>query len=404
MLKSRRLSPAFCAALLAILLGCATSQAAPITVNLRVEGSTKTLYEGPVSTEAIPASPGLTTKSSEGAHPCDVKDNGVNEGFGVEAATPTAALHSAATASSLTFDAKWSKGLNDFFVTQVGSDVNGGAPEFPSWGYAVNYTTAGVGGCQFQLAAGSEVLWAYNYFNLPHLLKLTGPASASTGSSFSVHVADAQTGEPISGASIGEVAAGVTTPLASGATTDAGGNASISLASVGSVTLKATRKDAVRSNGLSVCLHNGNDGSCGTTVPGVVPQPPVQKPLAPEGDVAKLAGIRSGHVYRRRFAPRVLSGIVEIRTGGTLRDVRISLARRYRGHCSEFSGSKARFVRVRRCGGKRFFSVGGAQSFSYLLPAPLPPGGYVLEMQAIESNGQVTKLVDGISHVSFRVG
>src|SRR5207237_809692 len=152
-------------------------------------------------------------KSGNGAHACDVKDNGMNGGFGVAAATPTAALADAAAANGLAFDASWSTGFNDFFVTQVGSDIEGGPPEFPAWGYAVNYTTAGVGGCQFQLAPGSEVLWAYNYFNLAHLLELLAPTSANSGTAFSVHVADAQTGQPISGASIGEVAGGVTTPI-----------------------------------------------------------------------------------------------------------------------------------------------------------------------------------------------
>src|SRR5207245_7312821 len=132
--------------------------------------------------------------------------NGSNEGFGAAAATPTAALYTAASANGLAFDASWSTApLNDFFVKQVGSDVNGGEPEFPSWGYAVNFTTAGVGGCQFQLAPGSEVLWAYNYFNLAHLLALSGPSAVSVGAPFTVHVSDGQTGEPISGAKLGEV-------------------------------------------------------------------------------------------------------------------------------------------------------------------------------------------------------
>ena len=53
--------------------------------------------EGPVTTEAIPARPGLTTESSEGAHQCDVKDNGLDEGFAAAAANPTTALHTEAS-------------------------------------------------------------------------------------------------------------------------------------------------------------------------------------------------------------------------------------------------------------------------------------------------------------------
>jgi hypothetical protein len=402
MLISRKISIALPGALLALLLCCATSFAAPITVELRVEGSSKTLFEGPVSTEGVLASPGISTASSGGAHPCDVKDNGSNGGFGVSAPTPITALYEAAKAAGLSFDATWSGSFNDFLISQVGNDMNGGAPEFPSWGYAVNYTTAGVGGCQFQLASGSEVLWAYNYFNLPHLLRLSGPAVVNAGTPFAVHVADAQTGESISGATIGELLAGLTTTLASSSTTDASGNATVSLASDGSVTLKASRvADSVRSNGLVLCVHNGNDGTCGTTVPGA--QPPVPAKPGFEGDRTRIAVPRNGRVYRRGFAPRILSGVVETRAGGTLRQVRISLERRYRGRCFQFSGSRARFVRVHRCGGRRFFSVGGAQSFSYLLPAPLPSGRYVFDMQAVEADGRVTKLLRGTSHVLFRV-
>jgi hypothetical protein len=404
MLSFRRAFLVLLGALLVAVSACSTSVAAPITVNLRVEGSTSTIFEGAVSTEA-PAAPGIATKSSEGTHLCDFSHNGTHEGFPAIGPTPTAALYDAATANGLTFDAKWSKSLNDFFITQVGSDIQGGAPEFPAWGYAVNYTTAEVGGCQFLLAAGSEVLWAYNFFNLPHLLKLSGPATASVGAQFTLQVADGQTGEPISGAAIGELVAGVTTAIPSSGVTDATGNASVSLPHAGRVTLKATAGKSVRSNGVVVCVHNGSDGTCGTTVPTKGVGPVQTHTAAPpfEGDLARITGIKNEGAYRRRFAPRELSGTVEIRTGGTLRQVRIGLQRRYRGRCFEFSGRKVRFVRVRRCGTLRLFPIGSAQSFSYLLPAPLPPGRYVFEMQAVEDSGHPTRLLDGTSRVAFLV-
>ena len=257
---SRRIALAVAAALSLPLLLSAEAFAAPIIVNLRVEGSSGTLFEGPVSTEAPPA-PGIATSSSEGAHLCDFKDNGGHEGFGPAGATPTAALYDAASATGLPFDAKWSKSLNDFFITQVGGDLEGGPPEFASWGYAVNYTSAEVGGCQFLLAPGSEVLWAYNYFNLHHLLKLTGPATANAGTPFVVHVSDGQTGEPLSNVAIGQAPAGAAPPPPSppGSLTDAAGNLTVTLTAAGTATLKATRGDSVRSNGLPVCVHNGND-------------------------------------------------------------------------------------------------------------------------------------------------
>jgi hypothetical protein len=389
------------------LAGAAASASGAIPVNLRVEGSTQTLFEGTVSSEPLALPGGMATKSSEGAHPCDFKDNGSNGGFGPSASTPTAALYEAATAQGLAFDATWSATFNDFLVTQVGGDVNGGAPEFASWGYAVNFTTAGVGGCQFQLASGSSVLWAYNYFNLPHLLSLAGPSAAEAGGPFTVHVADGQTGEPLAGASIAEVAGGVTTPIASTAPTDVRGDTTVVLARAGVATLKATRSDAVRSNALAVCVYAGGDGTCGTSVapPGAVAGPAATRAgsVLQAVLIARILGVRAGHTYPRRLAPRVLRGVVHLSGGAVLRQVRIRLQRRYRARCFNFSGTRERFARSRSCAAASFFIVGSAQSFSYLLPARLPPGRYTFELQAIDGRGQSSRLVDGVSHVVFRV-
>jgi hypothetical protein len=410
MFVSGRFSPLRC--LVGLLIGplvgllLSASACAAISVNVRIEGSAKTLFEGPVSTEGIVAPPGISTPSSGGAHSCDVKDNGSNGGFGTVAATPTAALYDAAVAHGLTFDASWSNSFSDFLVSQVGTDINGGAPEFPSWGYAVNYTTAGVGGCQFQLAPGSEVLWAYNYFNLTHLLSLSGPAGVNAGVPFVVHVSDGQTGEPVSGAALGEVSGGVTTAITSSPTTDAKGNATIVLGRAGVVTLKATRSDAVRSNGLLVCVHNGNDGTCGTTVTGGGSPASSSTQTSTHlttSVIAKVAGIKNGRVYRRRSAPRILSGVVELAGGDTVRQVRIRLERRHAGHCFGFNGSSARFVRLKRCGAASFFSVGGALSFSYLLPSRLAAGRYAYEIQALDGAGHPTSAVNGVSRVVFYV-
>lgn len=408
MSKSRRMLPALVGVVASLVLALsASASAAPITVNLRVEGSTKTLFEGPVSSEAILAPPGIETKSSEGSHPCDVKDNGENGGFGAAAATPTTALYDAATTQGLPFDATWSTSLKDFEITQVGEDISNNGENGQYWGYAVNFTTAEVGGCQIRLAPGSEVLWAYNFFGLKHLLSLSGPSSVTVGVPFTVHVVDGQTGEPISGAAIGELMSGMTDTSSSSPTTNAAGNATVTLTQAGSVTLKATQAESVRSNGLAVnvgnevcptSLSSSSTSGCGGVAPTVpAPKPPVVS------DVTTAAGVKNGHVYSRRSAPRVLGGAVEIPFGGTLRQVRISLQRRYRGRCFDFSGSRESFVRTKKCGSAAFFSVGGSESFSYLLPARLPKGSYTYDIEAIDSTGQPTKLVNGISHVVFRV-
>lgn len=417
MLRSRRFRTSvavLAVAMLVVLLSATASLAAPVTVNLRVEGSATTLFEGPIATSPET----IETASSGGGHPCNYSSNGSSESEfpngGSAAATPTTALHDAALAAGLSFDAEWFGNAahggepGDFFVTRVGPDANGGPPSFPSWGFAVNYTTANVGGCQIALAPGTEVLWAYNYFNLAHLLALSGPASVNAGTPFTVHVADGRTGEPIVGASIGTFAGGTTSPLGSASATDASGNATVTLSSTGSVELKATQSESVRSNAIAVCVHSGEDGNCGTgttarSVVVVVSQG--AKPSSPPATAltARVLGISSGRVYSRGQGPRVLRGTVKVATGGTLRQVRIRLQRRVGRRCLNFSGRQERFVYSRKCSPAAFFSVGDSESFSYLLPSRLPAGRYAFDVQAVEATGSATSLVGGVSHVLFRV-
>jgi hypothetical protein len=417
---SRRMLPVFAGVALSLLLMSASASAAPITVNLRVEGSTKTLYEGPITTEprTIEA-PEYISKGTFGPtqpHPCDVNENGEYPAgsFGASYGTPTSALYGAAQSLGLTFDAYWYPSFNDFFVNGIGSE------ETEDWGYAVDYTTASVGGCQFQLAPGSEVLWSATFAASKHLLELSGPATTNVGSPITVHVIDGQTGEPISGAAIGELVSGVTNTSSSSPTTNAAGNATVTLTHVGTATLKATQSESVRSNGLAVCVHNGEDGTCGTQVPLVTcadslslgdglaheacAPPPRLPPYSVPTDLPRVTGIANGRVFRGHHGPRVLQGDVEVLNGGTLRQVKISLQRRYRGRCFDFSGSRESFVRTKKCGAADFFSVGGSESFSYLLPARLPKGSYTYDIEAINSTGQATKLVSGVSHVVFKVG
>jgi hypothetical protein len=401
---STRISLALCAVLFVALLVGAGAQATPITVNLRVEGSTKTLFEGPVTTDArtIEAPDYVKKGETPGPphpHPCDVNENGEFPAgtFGAPYGTPTSALYDAAQSLGLTLAAYWYAPLNDFFINGIGAD------ETPSWGYAVDYTTASVGGCQFQLAPGSEVLWSAAFASAKHLLKLSGSAAANVGSPLVVHIADGQTGSPIAGAAIGEDIAGVTTTIPGSPVTNAEGNATITLAHTGTVKLKATQAESVRSNGLVVCVHNGSDGTCGTTAPGVaVPKGEPQIVHPTHADIATIGGVQNGRHYPRRKGPRILRGLVQVPAGGTLREVRISLQRRKGKRCMAFNGTDEAFTHA-RCGVARFFSVGNTESFSYLLPAALPPGRYVYDIEAVDASGQATMLVAGVSHVVFYV-
>ena len=152
----------------------------------------------------------------------------------------------------------------------------------------------------------------------------------------------------------------------------------------------------------------GNDGTCGVAGPsssstGQLAGGVLALSTSSGATIARIAGIKGGHVYSRRRAPRVLKGEVQVRSGGTLREVLIRLQRRHGGRCFDFSGSREAFVRAKRCRAAAFFSVGSSESFSYLLPAPLPPGTYSYDIEAVEATGKHTSLVNGVSHVVFRV-
>jgi hypothetical protein len=185
----------------------------------------------------------------------------------------------------------------------------------------------------------------------------------------------------------------------------ADGVANVSFSAPGLYTLQAHAPDSVASDPFTICVHNGNDGTCGTTLPGVlgVKDAPGTVNVTPVvGNTATVGGVKNGHRYSRRKGPRILQGLVQVPAGGTLREVRISLQRRNGKRCTVFSGTKEAFVRA-HCGAKRFFSAGAAESFNYLLPASLPPGRYVYDIEAINDAGAATKLVPGVSHVVFYV-
>jgi len=416
MSASRRASLAVCAALSVPIASCSVAHATAVTVKLRVEGATKTLFEAPVTTGPET----IETLSSKGPHPCNYKEN--IGGVGELSGTATTALHDAAASAGLPFDAEWfpaegGKPGGDFFVSQVGPDRNESSPPFDSWGLAINDKESKVGGCQVVPESGSEVLWAYNYFNLSHLLSLSGAASVNAGTPFAVHVSDGQTGESISGAAIGEVASGTTTAIP-GVSTEASGNASVTLAHTGMFMLKASRADSVRSNGLVICVHNGNDGTCGTQTPtgGVsqtaTPTATIAPPTAymgPFAVVARTTGVLDGYVYLRTNAPRVLAGIVTAHTG--VSSVGIELWREYRGRCWAYDGRTERFLRAPCAHGRffkipsasRFFKVSETRTFSYLMPFALARGEYVLDIAATDTAGNRTTLARGTSRIRFYV-
>jgi hypothetical protein len=221
----------------------ATAAAAPVTVNLRVEGATQTIFEGPVITDVHQ----IKTPADTEARTCDGSSVGNPSG-------PTAigALDDAARTAGFAWDARWDASFSDYYpFLRIGSDTIASNSHFLA--LFVNWAAAQVGGCGQRVNGGEEVLFAYEDFTASPILRLTGPGSATTGQSVPVTVVDGLTGAPQAGATVG------------GATTGADGTALVSFAQKGIYRLKAERPDAIRSNAISLCVDPPGAPACSST-------------------------------------------------------------------------------------------------------------------------------------------
>jgi hypothetical protein len=214
-------------------LACAApagAAAAPTKVSVRVEGKTKTIFEGAVTTDVHTVDGGDGT----GAHKCD----GTNGGAGtVPGPTATSAMDDAVKHGGLTWGGSYNASFDDFIVNQIGPDASTSS-QF--WGVAVQGKSLEVGGCQKIVTAGQEVLWAYDSFG-KKLLRASGARKVRVGKVLSVKVVDTEKDNaPVKGARIG------------GKKTNAKGIAKLRFKSVGTKRLKARATKAIRSNQLTV--------------------------------------------------------------------------------------------------------------------------------------------------------
>jgi hypothetical protein len=397
MLISRRIPVAFATVLLSSLLLVSSALAAqPSTVTVRVVGLTGTtlLPQTSVSTTTVPIEP-------EPSKPC----SGTSAGGALYDATHGNWV--VKYDSGIGYEIDGIQGLN-FPPFSVSS------PPDAYWSFWLNGAPASSGACEQELEPGSDVV----FFAQCTAIGTDCPTSKTAPQHFlteSVPATNVQVGAPVSvtvGSLSTETGASESLPgevtVSEGsvsAAPNAQGVATLTFPSVGTYTIEAAAPDSVPSDPHTVCVHNGNDGTCGTTIPGVpkgVPNggPEIVHPTPAE--VATIGGVKNGRHYSRRKGPRILSGLVQVPTGGTLHEVRISLQRRDGKRCTEFNGAREAFVHA-RCGVAHFFSVGSTDSFSYLLPAALPVGRYVFDIEAIDNAGRTTKLVAGVSHVIFYV-
>ncbi len=385
MLASARTLAALSAALLCSLLAASAALAgSPADVTVRVLGP------APAYEALTPPTPVTTTASPV------TKDNGSCSG------TSAAGALELGTAGN--WEGVWSTKYNDYEVVSIDGHsypFEEGAPANYYWSFWQNNAFAEVGICEAELGNGDQVLFVPSCYGTScppaptQLLGVEAPVTAEVGRpvTVAVHAYPTTGGAPVS-------AAGVTvTGGGAGGQTNAEGKLALTFPQAGAFTLRASgtgpEPRPIPGEG-NICVHNGNDGTCGTTVPPT--ETPHALPLIlPGPDVVRAGGVQDGHTYSRRGAPRLLSGTVDVPAGGALNEVSVSLQRSRRGHCSVFDGSREAFVRA-KCHAERFFRVARTTSFSYLLPARLPAGRYVYAIKATGGPAEPASV-----RVAFRV-
>ncbi len=360
---------------------------APVTV--RVEGLNQTLL-GPtqVTTDATPV-----VKDANIEHSCS-------------GASAAGALQLATGGS---WGGEWFESLHGYSVETILGETHAFEPEAPAnyfWSYWLDNKASSTGICEGELQAGQSILFFPECFSEtgacpppPNPLGVSAPVAAQLGAPIGVTVTSY---DNVSGAASPAAGAAVTGGGA-GATTDSAGHATLAISQTGNVQLQVTAPGSVRTE-TTVCVHNGNDGTCGTTSPsGVITAGPgiaLEPYKGPYAVVAQATGVQDGHFYPRGRGPKVLSGTIATHTSVT--SVGLKLRRSYRGRCFTYDGASERFKRA-HCGEGSFFTVGSAPSFSYLLPAALAPGRYVLDVQASDAAGNRTTLARGTSRIVFYV-
>ena len=276
-------SPAGLAGLVLALLLAAPAAAAPVTVDLRIEGANATSVRGQGHDRRAAS---FRYTGEPVAYTCD--GTSANGGpSSVPVPTRGAALMEAAERTPFAIAGAW----NAQFMSPTFTHVVGEKVEYDSTTDRYLWETkkgegSSAGACGDQIQTGDEVVFAYAKFGA-RVLKLSGPATAQPGSQLSVRVTDLGNGSPVPGATV------------AGVTTDADGRATVGPFSAGEHPLQATKPDVVRSNHLRLCVTNGTDGACGSVLASA---PDTTAPTA------SIRGIRNGQRFTRRRAPRELSG------------------------------------------------------------------------------------------------
>jgi hypothetical protein len=399
LIASRRIRPVLAAVLVSLLavVGAAFAPTAlagaPATVTVRALVPTGSEgYESLTSLTQVTTTTAPVTKNGGSC-------SGTSAGGALELATKG------------NWDGAWSSKYSDYELTTIDGHSYPFGEGLPYWSFWLNNKEATVGICEAELEPGDQVLFFPGCFSEtvgqcePKVLGIEAPPTAEVGKPTTVTVNRYNSkGErsPAAGVSVEGWGSSVETDFEGHATLHFPGDETYTLRALGAIgeTPKSIPAEAF------VCAHTGNDGTCGTPAqPGlsiVAPSSSAPAPYTgPYPLVAGASGIPDGHVYARGHGPRVLAGTVSAHASVT--SISLRLRRTFHGRCWAYNGSRARLERVRCRRGGFFQIASGGDSFSYLLPSRLPPGRYVLDIEATDTAGNHTPLDRGSSRVVFYV-
>ena len=375
------------------LTASAALAAGPATVTVEVEG---------LSEAKVPPTQVTTTNTAV------VKNN--SEGHPEGSCTGTSAAGALELATAGNWSGKWYGGELGYAVESIAGESYPFTGSY-FWDFWLNNKAQEEHGiCGVELNAGDRVLLFPCHFEMnvacPTPLGIEAPAVADAGETVTVTVKQYNTKGEASPAVGANVAGGGVS-----ASTDFQGHATMRFSGDGTYTLHASGSNegppAVRSE-TTICIHEGNDGTCGTRT--TTSSAPVQASpssnshpyTGPFALVARFGSVSDGHVYRRGHAPRLLSGTVIAHSAVT--SISLELRRRFKRRCSTYDATRERFVKA-RCGTGSVFKVAsGGTSFSYLLPAQLAPGRYVLDIHSTDAAGNQAALARGSTRTVFYVG
>ncbi len=407
-------------------LPTAASAGAPATVTVRVEG---------FSGHTLLPQTAVTTTTA----PVDIDGNPAHDCSGTSAggALYDALYDPPSGPARGSWGVTYSSSFGEASIDAIdGLDLSASSDVY--WALYDNSVYASVGMCEQELSPGDHVVLVESCYQPgPDCTKGTEPDHYLTESQPGATTVPVNTAVTVTIGSTVAGGSGAAEPLPTGvvvsavppsgapvvaATPNAQGVATLAFGTAGTYTIQATAPDAVPSDSYTVCVHNGNDGNCGTTAPPqttvatsttsvstststtATPSAGVQGTSTKAGPAfaAFATGVLNSHVYPSGRGPRTLAG--HVTAPGALTAVRLRLTRTDKGRCSSYDGVTERF-RASRCGVGHgtFFTVGSEPTFSYLLPHRLGPGRYVFDIEAVDVAGHVSALHHGTSRIVFYV-